>query len=210
MRDLDKAAQVIDAVVSASPVPVTVKMRAGWDRSSVNCVDLAKLCERLGVSAVCVHGRTRTQMYSGTANWDWIRDVKQAVSIPVIANGDVVSPKDAQRILNLTGADAVMIGRAAFGRPWLFTQMLAQLEGREVQPEPTIDEKCDMAIRQFELALEDKGEKIACLEARKHYAWYLRGIPYATYYKEQISQIKTMQDIYTVTKGIRRDLRDGR
>ncbi len=206
MRDLEKASAVIEAVVSASPVPVSVKMRAGWDRGSINCVELAQRCEQLGVSAVCIHGRTRVQLYTGTANWDWIRDVKRAVKIPVIANGDVVSARDARRILDYTGADAVMIGRASFGRPWLFSQIRALFEGEEIPPEPDLNTKCDIALRQFELAAQYKGEKIACLEARKHYAWYLRGVPYAGYYKEKITQIKTMQDIYDVTKGIRRDL----
>lgn len=207
MRDLDKAARVIEAVVEGSPLPVTVKMRRGWDSGSVNCVELAKLAESLGVQAVCVHGRTRVQLYSGSSDRDCIRAVKQAVSIPVIANGDVFSGADAVRLLNFTGADAVMLGRGTFGKPWLFREVAAALDGREVPPEPSLEEKCETAVRQFEIAREDKGEKVACLEARKHYAWYLKGIPYAGYYREKISHITTFEDIYSITKGILRDLK---
>lgn len=207
MRDLDKAARVIEAVVEGSPLPVTVKMRRGWDSGSANCVELAKLAESLGVSAVCVHGRTRVQLYSGSSDRDCIRAVKQAVSIPVIANGDVFSGTDAVRLLNFTGADAVMLGRGTFGKPWLFREVAAALDGREIPPEPSLEEKCATAVRQFEIAREDKGEKVACLEARKHYAWYLKGIPYAGYYREKISHITTFEDIYSITKGILRDLK---
>ncbi len=207
MRDLDRAARVIDAVLEGSPVPVTVKMRKGWDSGSCNCVELARLAERLGVSAVCVHGRTRTQLYSGLSDRDAARDVKRAVKIPVIANGDVFCGEDAVRLLRYTGADAVMIGRGAFGRPWIFREILAALDGEEPPEEPSIEEKCETAVRQFERAREDKGEHIACLEARKHYAWYLKGIPYAGYYREKISHISSFEDIYSITKGICHDLK---
>lgn len=158
------------------------------------------------MSAIAVHGRTRTQMYSGTANWDFIREVKQAVSIPVIANGDVFEAKDAVRILNYTGADMAMVGRGVFGNPWLLQQCAAALDGRDIPPLPALGERCDTATRQFELACANKGEKIACLEMRKHYAWYLKGVPYAAYWKEQICKMQTAEDFYRVTKGIRRDL----
>ena len=164
--------------------------------------------EQAGVAAVAVHGRTKTQMYAGTANWDWIREVKNAVKIPVIANGDVFKPEDAVRILKYTGADMAMIGRGVFGNPWLFAQALAAIEGREIPPMPPLAERCDTAVRQFELSAANKGEKIACLEARRHYAWYLKGVPHAGYYKEQIVKITTMEDVYRVTAGIKRDLCD--
>ena len=206
MRTPDLAVKVAEAVIRGASCPVTVKMRLGWDKGSINCVEFAKTMEQAGVSAVAVHGRTRTQMYAGTANWDWIREVKNALHIPVIANGDVFEAKDAVRILNYTGADMAMIGRGVFGNPWLFAQCKAALEGREVPEIPPLSQRCDMAVRQFEMAAANKGEKIACLEARKQYAWYLKGVSHAGYYKEQICKITTLEDVYRVTAGIKRDL----
>lgn len=207
MRTPELAVRVAEAVIrGAGERPVTVKMRLGWDKGSVNCVELARAMEEAGVAAVAVHGRTRSQQYAGTANWDHIRAVKEALRIPVIANGDVFEAKDAVRILAYTGADAAMIGRGSFGNPWLFQQAQAALEGREVPALPPLAERCDVAVRQFELAMAQKGEKIACLEARKHYSWYLKGVPYAGYWKEQICKVETMEDIYRVTAGIKRDL----
>ncbi len=206
MRDLPLAGRILEAVVRASDVTVTVKFRKGWDRGSVNAVELARLAEQTGVSAVCVHGRTRTQLYSGRADWEIIRDVKAAVSIPVIANGDVFEPEDVPRILQVTGADLVMIGRGTMGNPWLFSRGLAALEGREVPPMPKAAERADTAERQFRLALEAKGEKIACLEARKHLCWYLRGVPYASYAKGEINKAETAKDVERCLRLIRTEL----
>ena len=209
MKNPELAVKVAEAVIrGAGGRPVTVKFRLGWDKGSINCVEFAKAMEEAGVAAVAVHGRTRTQMYSGTANWDYIRAVKETVSIPVIANGDVFEPKDAVRILKYTGADMAMIGRGCFGNPWLFQQAQAALAGEEIPPLPPLAQRCDTAVRQFELSAAQKGEHIACLEARKHYAWYLKGVPHAGYYKEQISHVSTLEDIYKVTAGIKRDLKD--
>ena len=209
MKNPELAVKVAEAVIrGAGGRPVTVKFRLGWDKGSINCVEFAKAMEEAGVAAVAVHGRTRTQMYSGTANWDYIRAVKETVSIPVIANGDVFEPKDAVRILKYTGADMAMIGRGCFGNPWLFQRANAALAGEEIPPLPPLAQRCDTAVRQFELSAAQKGEHIACLEARKHYAWYLKGVPHAGYYKEQISHVSTLADIYKVTEGIKRDLRD--
>ena len=208
MRTPELAVRVAEAVIRGAGCPVTVKFRLGWDKGSINCLEFARAMEQAGAAAVAVHGRTRTQMYAGTANWDYIRQIKQSLRIPVIANGDVFSPRDAVRILSYTGADMAMIGRGVFGNPWIFAQCLAALEGRPIPPIPPLAERCDTAVRQFEMAAANKGEKVACLEARKQYAWYLKGVPHAAYYKEQICRITTLEDVYRVTRGIKRDLKD--
>ena len=207
MQNVELAARIVEAVTAAVPVPVTVKMRKGWDKGSVNCAELAQAVEAAGAAAVCVHGRTKTMLYSGTADWDCIRAVREAVKIPVVANGDIFDAEAALRCEKRTGAELLMIGRSAFGNPWVFAQVQAALDGREVPALPPLSERMDTAMRQFELAREDKGEHIACLEARKHLAWYLRGVPYSGYYKEKISSISTVEDVQRLAAGIRRDLR---
>ena len=205
MRDPDKACRVIEAVVKSVATPVTVKFRKGWDKGNVNAVEFAKMAQSAGVSAMAVHGRTRAQMYSGRADWDIIREVKSTVSVPVLANGDVFEAVDAERILKYTGADMAMVGRGAFGNPWLFMQAEAQLAGHEVSPVPPLTERVDTAMRQFEMSAEFKGERVACLEARKHYAWYLSGVSHANYYKERIMKAETLADLRKITEGIKRD-----
>lgn len=207
MRTPELAGEIVAAVVKAVDVPVTVKCRLGWDKGSINVLDFTKRMEDNGAAAVTIHGRTRSMLYSGKADWDMIAKVKQQLSVPVIANGDVTDAETALRCLKWTGADGLMIGRATFGDPWVFTQVRAAMAGEEIPERPVLAKRVDMAVRQFELALEDKGEHIACLEARKHFAWYLRGVAYSNYYKEQISSIQTMDDIYRIAEGIRRDLK---
>jgi len=202
MKDPEKASKIIEAVVKAVKTPVTVKIRKGWDKGNVNAVEFAKIAEQAGASAITVHGRTRTQMYSGKADWNIIRDVKKAVKVPVIANGDVFSAEDATRILKYTGADMVMIARGAMGNPWLFEQAAALINNEEPPKNPLTPEKAKTALRQFEIAAGQKGERVACLEARKHYAWYLRGVPHSGPYKEKISKAATMDDLIEITQTL--------
>ena len=206
MQKPELAAAIVEAVVRAVRVPVTVKMRKGWDKGSVNAVELAKLLEQAGASAIAVHGRTKTMLYSGVADWDAIRAVREAVRIPVVANGDVFDAEAALRCAKRTGTSLLMIGRSAFGNPWVFPQVEAALSGNEIPPLPPLARRMDTAMHQFELAREDKGDHIACLEARKHFAWYLRGVAHSSYYKEKISSISTPEDVEAIAKGIRRDL----
>lgn len=206
MRTPELAGNIVAAVAKAVDVPVTVKCRLGWDKGSVNVLEFTKRMEDNGAAMLTVHGRTRSMLYSGTADWDTIAKVKQQCRVPVIANGDVISAEAARKCRKWTKADGIMIGRATFGNPWIFAQAKAALQGCTIPERPPLAQRVDVAIRQFTLALEDKGEHIACLEARKHFAWYLRGVPYSNYYKEQISAICSMEDIYRIADGIRRDL----
>lgn len=207
MRDPDKAMKIIEAVVRGAGVPVTVKFRKGWDKGNANAVEFGKMCQQAGASAITVHGRTRTQMYSGIADWDIIRDVKRAVDIPVFANGDVFEPEDAVRILHYTGCDMAVIGRGSFGNPWLFTRANSLLEGKPLPALPSLAERVDTAVLQIEESARLKGEKVACLEARRHFAWYLRGVPHSGYFKTQIVQVETLDDIYRLAKQMKRELR---
>ena len=207
MRTPELAGDIVAAVVKAVDVPVTVKCRLGWDKGSVNVLEFTKRMEDNGTSLLTVHGRTRSMLYSGKADWDMIAKVKAQLSVPVIANGDVDSGEAAVRCLKWTGAEGIMIGRASFGNPWIFAEAKAAMAGEEIPVRPALSGRVDVAVRQFELAYEDKGEHIACLEARKHFAWYLRGVAYSNYYKEQISSIQKMEDVYRIAEGIRRDLK---
>ena len=207
MRDPELAGRIIEAVVKAVDVPVTVKFRKGWDGGNVNAVAFAQMCQQAGAAAIAVHGRTRVQMYAGRADWDIIRDVKRAVTIPVIANGDVFSPEAAVRILKFTGADMAMIGRGSFGNPWLFAQSAAALSGREIPPLPPFAERWDTAVRQVELSAQYQNERVAMLQARHHLCWYLKGISHANYYKEKIVQLSTLSELYALSASIKRDLR---
>lgn len=207
MRNIPLAGRIIRAVVDAVSVPVTVKTRLGWDRSCPSAVALARAAEENGAAAITVHGRTKAMLYSGRADWDAIGEVVRAVSIPVIANGDISDPEQLLRCRAHSGASLFMAGRAAFGDPWLFERLRAALRGKTPPELPPLADRVDTALQQFALAREDKGEHIACLEARKHFAWYLRGVPHSGFYKEQISNISAFSDIERLAKEIKRDLR---
>ena len=207
MRTPELAENIVKAVKREVDVPVTIKCRLGWDKGSMNVLDFTKRMEQAGADMVTVHGRTRSMLYSGVADWDMIRKVKEQLSVPVIANGDIVSAETALRCQKWTGADGLMIGRATFGDPWIFQQVSAAMAGEEIPERPCLADRVDVALEQFRLAFEDKGEHIACLEARKHFAWYLRGVSHSSYYKTQISAISCMDDIFAIAKGIKNDLK---
>ena len=206
MRTPELAGEIVAAVVKAVDVPVTVKCRMGWDKGSINVLEFTRRMEDNGAALVTVHGRTRSMLYTGTADWDMIAKVKQQLTIPVIANGDIMDAASALRCKKWTNADGLMIGRASFGDPWIFAQVYAALCGQPIPERPVFRERIAVAVKQFELAYEDKGEKIACLEARKHFAWYLRGVAHGNYYKKQISSITTMADVYRIAEDMCRDL----
>ena len=206
MRTPELAEAIVRAVSQAVDVPVTVKCRLGWDKGSINVLDFTKRMEQSGAAMIAIHGRTRSMLYTGVADWDTIRKAKEQLSVPVIANGDIVDAPSALKCLHWTKADGLMIGRASFGDPWLFQQVRAAMEDRDIPERPCLQDRVATAVRQFELAKADKGEHIACLEARKHFAWYLRGVSHSAYYKNQISSIATMVDIYAIAAGICRDL----
>ena len=203
MKDPELASKVIAAVVNAVDVPVTVKFRKGWDEKSVNCVEFAKMAEQSGAAAITLHGRTRSQQYSGTADWDVIREVKQAVCIPVFANGDVAEPEDAVRILAHTGADGVMIGRGSLGDPWLFERANALLETGICPALPPFAERIDTAVRQIELAAEQKGEHIAMLEARRHVNCYLKRESGVKTFKNRICALTKLSDLYEIADELK-------
>ena len=207
MRTPELAEEIVRACVKAVDVPVTVKCRLGWDKGSINVLDFTKRMEQAGAAMVTVHGRTRAMLYTGVADWDSIRKVKEQLSIPVIANGDIVDADSARRCLKWTGADGLMIGRATFGDPWIFAEVAAEMAGKEIPERPCLADRVAVAVEQFKMAEQDHGEKVACLEARKHFAWYLRGVRNASFYKREITSLTTMEDIYRVAKDVVRDLK---
>lgn len=207
MRTPELAGKIVEAVAKAVDVPVTVKCRLGWDKGNLNVLDFTKRMEDSGAAMVTVHGRTRAMLYTGVADWDMIGKVKQNLSIPVIANGDITDGQAAVRCRKRTGADGLMIGRSVFGDPWIFEEVQNALDGKEYEGRPSLADRIAVALEQFRLAEQDHGEHIACLEARKHFAWYLRGVAHSSYYKNQITSLTTMEDIYRVAKDVVRDLR---
>lgn len=206
MRDLELAGRIIESVKSAVDRPVTVKFRKGWDNGSVNAVEFAKMCQQAGADAIAVHGRTRAQMYAGRADWDIIKEVKRAVTIPVIANGDIFEPEDAEHILRYTGCDLAMIGRGSFGNPWLFQRANALLAGDALPELPPLGERIDLAVGQIEELSRVAGERIACLEARHQLPWYLHGVAHSGIYKQELVHVETLADVRRIAAGIKRDL----
>ena len=200
LKNPEKIGEIVKAVVKSVNVPVTVKIRSGWDGKNINAVEVAKICEKNGASAIAIHARTRSEGYSGKANWDIIKKVKESVNIPVIGNGDITSPILAKKMLDETGCDAIMIGRGALGNPWIFKQCLKYLENNAIIEEPTNKEKIDMIKEHYRLLKEDKNEHIALLEIRTHALYYLKGMPESKIYKERICKSKNEEEFLNILK----------
>lgn len=200
LKNPEKIGEIVKAVVKSVTVPVTVKIRSGWDEKNINAVEVAKICEKNGASAIAIHARTRSEGYSGKANWDIIKKVKESVNIPVIGNGDITSPILAKKMLDETGCDAIMIGRGALGNPWIFKQCLKYLENNAIIEEPTNKEKIEMIKEHYRLLKEDKNEHIALLEIRTHALYYLKGMPESKIYKECICKSKNEEEFLNILK----------
>jgi len=199
LKNPNKIYEIVKAVVDAVSIPVTVKIRSGWDMDHINAVEVAKLIEKAGASAICVHPRTRSQGYSGKADWSIIKLVKENVSIPVIGNGDVKKPEDVLRMLDETKCDAVMIGRGVLGNPWLIRDSIALLDGKDIPP-VTVEDRVDMCLKHLSYLMELKSEKLACLEIRSHISWYFKGVPGCNELKNKIYQTSNIHDIISLLK----------
>ena len=203
LKDSKKIYEIVSAVVSAVSVPVTVKIRSGWDNNHINAIEVAKVIEKAGASAICVHPRTRSQGYSGKADWSIIKEVKKAVSIPVIGNGDIKSPEDVKRMLDETGCDAVMIGRGVLGNPWLIKNSINYLEGKSLIS-VSLKDRVDMCLKHLDYLKDLKNEKLACLEIRNHISWYFKGLKGCNELKNKVYHTTSIRDIISILNEFKR------
>ena len=196
------AGEIVEAVAKAVDIPVTVKIRTGWDSNSINCVEMAKRLEASGASLICVHGRTREQQYAPYADWTQIARVKEAVNVPVIGNGDIFSPNDALKMINQTGCDGVMIGRGALGNPWIFENLINLFEGR-VEREISVNEVVDVALGHLNLMIQSKGERAGIAESRKHLGWYMKGIRGAAELRNRINSAESLDELTEILQTLK-------
>ena len=208
LKNPEKIYEIVSSVVAAVKCPVTVKIRSGWDQNSINAVEVAKICEKAGASAITVHPRTRSQGYSGQADWSIIKMVKENVHIPVIGNGDITDIYKAKAMLEETGCDLIMIGRGVLGNPWLIREINAYLEDGTILPKPTDEEKIEMCLKHLNYLSQIKPEKLACLEIRNHIAWYLKGIKNANNLKTKVYQMTKLCDIIDLIKQFKEELNE--
>ncbi len=206
LKNPEKIYEIVSSVVKSVPIPVTVKIRSGWDMEHINAVEVAKICEKAGASAICVHPRTRSQGYSGKADWNIIKQVKEAVSIPVIGNGDIIDIDSAKKMLEETGCDLIMIGRGVLGNPWLIKEINAYLEQGIILEKPSFVEKIEMCLEHLQSLCELKDEKLAVLEIRNHIAWYLKGLPNSNEIKNKIFLKKEISAIMEILNEYKNDI----
>ena len=208
LKSPEKIREIVSEVVKAVPVPVTVKIRSGWDSNSINAVEVAKICEEAGASAITVHGRTRSQGYSGKVDLDIIKKVKENVSIPVIGNGDITSVESAKEMLHFTGCDAIMLGRGVLGNPWLIKEIITYLDTEEVTNKPTYEEKIAMCFHHLDYLMKIKCEKVAVLEMRSHIAWYIKGMPNAQFVKNQIFKAQSSDELKKILNNYLKEVKN--